>query len=81
MYVIIVTMEPTEDILHMAEAKIHIERLATDQRTLEYNAIISSINHYLRRNCKHEDIIEDYIDITPELSQKIKYCNQCGLNM
>ena len=43
-------MEPTEDILHMAEAKIHIERLATDQRTLEYNAIISSINHYLRRN-------------------------------
>lgn len=74
-------MEPSEDILHMAEAKIHIERLSTIMRTPEYNAIISSINHYLKRNCKHEDIIEDYIDITPELSQKIKYCNQCGLNM
>ena len=74
-------MEPSEDILHMAEAKIHIERLSTTMRTPEYNAIISSINHYLKRNCKHEDIIEDYIDITPELAQKIRYCNQCGLNM
>lgn len=74
-------MEPSEDILHMAEAKIHIERLASNKRTPEYNAIISSINHYLKRNCKHENIIEDYIDITPELTQKIKYCNHCGLNM
>jgi len=74
-------MESIEDILHMAEAKIHIERLATEQRTTEYNAILSSINHYLKNHCKHEDIIEDYIDITPELSQKIRYCNQCGLNM
>lgn len=74
-------MELYEDILHMAEAKIHIERLASNKRTPEYNAIISSINHYLKRNCKHEDIIQDYIDITPELTQKIKYCNHCGLNM
>ena len=74
-------MEPSEDILHMAEAKIHVERLATEQRTTEYNAILSSINHYLKRNCKHEDIIEDDIDITPEISQKITYCIQCGVNM
>jgi len=74
-------MEPTEDILHMAEAKIHIERLASNKRTPEYNAIISSINHYLKRNCKHENIIEDYIDINDEQTQQIKYCNQCGLNM
>jgi len=74
-------MEPSEDILHMAEAKIHVERLATEQRTTDYNAIVSSINNYLKRNCKHKDIIEDYIDITPEISQKITYCNQCGVNM
>ena len=74
-------MEPTEDILHMAEAKIHIERLASNKRTPEYNAIISSINHYLKKNCKHENIIEDYIDINDEQTQQIKYCNQCGLNM
>lgn len=74
-------MEPTEDILHMAEAKIHIERLATEHRTSEYNDIVSSINHYLKTNCKHIEIIEDYIDVTPERSQKIKYCNHCGLNM
>lgn len=74
-------MEPAEDILHMAEAKIHIERLASNKRTTEYNAIISSINHYLKRICKHENIIEDYIDINDEQTQQIKYCNQCGLNM
>jgi hypothetical protein len=74
-------MEPAEDILHMAEAKIHIERLASNKRTPEYNEIMSSINHYLKRNCKHENIIEDYIDINDEQTQQIKYCNQCGLNM
>ena len=74
-------MEPSEDILHMAEAKIHIERLASNKRTPEYNEIMSSINHYLKRNCKHENIIEDYIDINDEQTQQIKYCNHCGLNM
>ena len=74
-------MEPDEDILHMTEAKIHIERLASNKRTPEYNEIMSSINHYLKRNCKHENIIEDYIDINDEQTQPIKYCNQCGLNM
>ena len=74
-------MEPAEDILHMAEAKIHIERLASNKRTPEYNAIISSINHYLKRNCKHENIIEDSIDINDEQTQQIKYCIHCGLNM
>ena len=78
---LVTTMEPSEDILHMAEAKIHIERLSVTKRTSEYNEILSSIDNYLRHHCEHTDIIEDYIDISPELAQKIKYCNQCGLNM
>lgn len=74
-------MELSEDILHMAEAKIHIERLPSNKRTPEYNAIISSINHYLKQFCEHTEIIEDYIDISEEQTQQIKYCNHCGLNM
>ena len=48
-------MEPAEDILHMAEAKIHIERLASNKRTPEYNEIMSSINHYLKSPEKHHN--------------------------
>jgi len=77
----LVTMEPSEDILHIAEAKIHIERLAYDKRNADYNEIVCSINNYLKQFCKHTEIIEDYIDINEENTQQIKYCNHCGLNM
>jgi hypothetical protein len=74
-------MEPSEDILHMAEAKIHIERLASNMRTADYNDIVSSINNYLKQFCEHTEIIEDCIDINEEQTQQIKYCNHCGMNM
>ena len=74
-------MELPEDILYMADAKIHIERLVSTKRTSDYNNIVSAINDYLNRHCEHTDIIEDYIDINEEQTQQIKYCNHCGLTM
>ena len=73
--------EIPDDIAHMAEALIHIERLSQTKRTKQYQIIVSSIEKYLHDNCKHLEIIEDYIDIDPEKSMKIKYCNHCGLTM
>jgi hypothetical protein len=45
----------------------------------EYKKIYDLIQEYINIYCSHE-IIEDYIDIFPEKSQKIKYCQKCFTN-
>ena len=83
-YIVLLHMEYTEppsDILHLAEAKIHIERLSISHRSIEYQQIVQAINKYLEQKCEHKEIIEDYIDIDPENTQEIKYCNHCGLTL
>lgn len=74
-------IEPSDDITHIAEAKIHIERLSTFNRTTQYQNIVDLVNQYLQENCKHNEIVEDEIDIDPEKSMRIQYCNHCGLTM
>jgi uncharacterized protein YozE (UPF0346 family) len=38
--------------------------------------IYNSIKKYINKHCKH-NIISDYIDITPDYGQTIKYCDKC----
>ena len=70
-----------EDILLMAEAKIHVERLSSECRSVEYQNIVDIINQYLHTNCKHTNIIEDYIDIDLDTLRRIVYCHDCGLTI
>jgi hypothetical protein len=42
------------------------------------NNNIKIINTFLMRYCTHE-IVSDDIDITPDTSTKIRYCNKCGI--
>jgi hypothetical protein len=37
----------------------------------------NNINHFLLLHCKHE-LVDDYIDISPDESIPICYCNRCG---
>jgi len=73
--------ESNEDIVLMAEAKIYIERLATAHRSVEYQNIVNAVNQYLHINCEHINIVEDYIDIDPDTSQRIEYCSDCGITL
>ena len=41
------------------------------------NNNIKIINNFLMRYCTHE-IVSDDIDIIPDKSIKIQYCNKCG---
>jgi hypothetical protein len=40
------------------------------------NDLINKLNIFLLKYCSHE-IVEDYIDLTPEKSKYIKYCVNC----
>jgi len=43
-----------------------------------YKNLLSKTNHQIFVTCKHK-WIKDYIDISPEESQQIIYCNKCML--
>jgi hypothetical protein len=42
------------------------------------SAIENDIKQYLNENCKHEWII-DAIDIDPEYTTQVKYCDKCNM--
>lgn len=60
--------------------KIKIERLLnmSENKTihLEYEILLNEINNYLYNYCDHH-WITDLIDITPERSKYITYCDVC----
>ena len=37
---------------------------------------IKTVDFKIKETCKHE-YVEDYVDIDPERSQRITYCNKC----
>jgi hypothetical protein len=67
--------------------KYNLNIIEKDKYLLDdYNQFIEKIlndvenynldHEYCEHNCEH-DIIEDDIDITPEISQRIYYCRKC----
>jgi hypothetical protein len=46
------------------------------RQTNEYSDLINKLSIFLLKYCSHE-IVEDYIDLTPEKGQNIKYCIHC----
>ena len=65
---------------YMIEAKECLEKITASDQTPEYANILSQINIFLLNFCKHE-IIVDSIDITPDRSCCIKYCNKCFVTL
>ena len=49
------------------------------QNIREINLLQIELDATIYSICQHE-FIEDYIDITPDISKKIKYCVYCELN-
>jgi hypothetical protein len=66
-----------ENIRKMIIARESLE--SSKKMDTEYKKIYDLIQEYINIYCSHE-IIEDYIDIFPEKSQKIKYCQKCFTN-
>lgn len=49
------------------------------QNIKELNPLQIELDAHIYSICTHE-FVEDYIDITPDTSKKIKYCLYCELN-
>ncbi len=64
------------DILRMILAKSYIETLPSHQQNTDYKNIINMITDYLHTHCQH-NIVTDLIDIDPDRSETIRYCDKC----
>jgi hypothetical protein len=62
----------------MRSARNQLLCIPISKQSPEYAAIFQSIQAYLRTNCAHH-IIEDMVDIHPECSQTIYYCEYCEI--
>jgi hypothetical protein len=48
-------------------------------RAVAYQKILKQVNEYLHLHCKH-NYVTDSIDIDPDRSETIRYCEKCYLN-
>jgi hypothetical protein len=69
-------IENTPDVEHFIRVKQVMERHSYRWNTEYYNDVMASINGYLAKYCKHNQI-QDWIDITPDESAMIVYCDKC----
>jgi len=81
------TIKKNKDILFMTNAYEQLHNLPISERTEEYTYILFIIQEYIRiyneqkeqteNKCNHK-IIPDYIDIDPDRSKQIFYCEYCN---
>lgn len=65
-----------DDIYCITQAKDVLLRLSNENMNSDYTYILETIDKYLIENCNH-NVVVDFIDITPERSQVIRYCSKC----
>lgn len=63
----------------METAKQVLNSIPNDKQNSDYKNIIQLIEKYLIQHSDdcHHNIIEDLIDIDPDRSKMVKYCNIC----
>ena len=68
--------DPHDDLEMMVEVKTVLERLDTKLQKPAYKTILDLVNSYITNRCNHY-IITDSIDIDPDRSKVIYYCEIC----
>jgi hypothetical protein len=63
-------------VYRMILAKGNLDALPLDIVDAEYIAIQTAISKYIKKHCKHS-IVSDHIDLSPETSATIFYCEHC----
>ena len=63
----------TETVNNMIEIK---NILISSEKNDELNIILKKVDEFLLKNCCHK-IVTDLIDIDPDRSKSIRYCEKC----
>ena len=60
----------------MMQTKSLFSTLPDELKNNDFKTIEFLISKFIKKNCKHH-IVDDYIDLDPETSHPIKYCDIC----
>lgn len=72
-------MENNEVISVINIVKNYLETCIIENQNNDFKEIYEKVCKYLNTHCNHL-FVDDYIDITPEISKKITYCSLCFLS-
>jgi hypothetical protein len=64
------------DVEIMTHLKMWTEKLPPDYQNAEFKQIGELVQQYLKKYCRH-CIVQDEIDIDPDVSRTIYYCSKC----
>jgi hypothetical protein len=67
---------PHNDIEQLLKVQRILSRIPEDEQHPDYVRIVGLVNDYIYKRCNHY-IVTDSIDIDPDRSQTIYYCNYC----
>ena len=68
------TLNPL-DIIAMVKCKSSLQEIPVEMQNQEYKEILTKVTNYIN-NCPHH-IVYDHIDISPDNSKTICYCEYC----
>ena len=60
----------------LSTTKNFLSSEACKEIIIQMERLIQSINQKIKADCQHE-YVDDYIDIDPDNSQRVCYCNIC----
>jgi hypothetical protein len=67
---------PMETVDTMIRIKHILQTTDVSTQTSEYHEILKMVNEYIQKYCIHHVVYDD-IDISPNESRKIRYCEYC----
>ena len=70
----------TPDVEIMTYVKMWVDKLPAEYQNEDFKHIHALVQTYLKTYCAH-DVVQDEIDINPDESQTIFYCNKCFCTM
>jgi len=69
--------EQHESVYFMDRALTRLRALPQKMQNQEYKTILKLMSEYIQNHCNH-NVVSDLIDIDPDRSKTILYCDHCS---
>jgi hypothetical protein len=69
--------EQPEDVYFVERALTRLRSLPQKMQNRDYKTIIKLMSEYVQTHCNH-NVVSDLIDIDPDRSKTILYCDYCN---
>jgi hypothetical protein len=65
-----------DELENIISINVQLDKIPPSEQSIEYQGIVHAVKTYLKNRCDH-NFLYDYVDIDPDTSKQICYCNKC----